>query len=210
MHKLYTAITFIFFISNAFCQKDFEGIIHYDLSFKDKTGEMTAEQSLQFMGTKQTYYIKGNKYKSEMNGLLKLTQYYTGRDTLYNKMEGFNGLLYIDSKSNSEKIISSKIEDNNDKIGNYDCKVLDIKTDKGIIKYYFNDKIKVNPDLYKEHNYGLWYFCLEETDGALPLKMLSDDKDGLLVITINDIINKKLSEEIFIIPKGMPIMKSPN
>jgi hypothetical protein len=210
MHKIPTIILSIFFVLNLFTQNDFEGVIHYNLSFEDKTGEMTTEQSLKFMGTKQTYYIKGNKYKSVMNGLLNLTQYYTGKDTLYNQMNGFDGLLYVDAKKSNENVLSYKITNNQDVIGKYECKVLEIMTDKGITKYYYNDKVRVDPSLFINHNYGLWYFCLEQTNGALPLKMVSDSKEGILIITLDELISKELSDDIFEIPKDIPIVKSPD
>ncbi|WP_170064482.1 hypothetical protein, partial [Polaribacter glomeratus] len=62
-------------------QENFEGILKFKIEFQDKTGEMTDEQSKQFVGNKQTYYIKGKKYKSELNGMLKMTTYHEGKDT---------------------------------------------------------------------------------------------------------------------------------
>lgn len=66
-------------------QDNFEGIIKFKLEYKDKTGEMSDDQLKQYIGSEQTYYLKNEKYKSELNGLLKMTTFYNGNDTLFLK-----------------------------------------------------------------------------------------------------------------------------
>ncbi len=206
--KLLKIFFFLFTIAVS-SQTNFEGVIRYNLRFQDKTGDMSDEEAVQFMGNKQTYYIKGNKYKSAMNGMLKVTQYYTGRDTLYNQMMGVNGLLYNDAKQKTEEVISANIKKNQVNVAGYSCDLLEIRTDGGTTLYYYNDAVKVNPEDYKNHEYGLWYFCLKKTGGALPLKLISDVSDIKLSIEAITVEKKKLSDAIFEIPKGLPIVKSP-
>lgn len=202
-------ILFMFSITFLSAQEHFEGIITYDLKFQDKTGEMNDQEASQFMGNEQVYYIKGNKYKSLMNGMLKVTQYYTGKDTLYNQMIGINGLMYIDARANSEKVISFQIIKNQLNVAGYSCDLLEIKTNEGTTLYYYNQEIRVNPQDYKNHKYGLWYYCLEKTNGALPIKMITDVSDVKLSLEAKAIEIKNLEDAVFAIPKGIPIIKSP-
>ncbi|MEX0313649.1 MAG: DUF4412 domain-containing protein [Allomuricauda sp.] len=209
MKNKYLAVLLVLFTITVSAQTNFEGVIKYNLEFQDKTGEMSSDETLEFMGDQQTYYIKGNKYKSAMNGMLKVTQYYTGRDTLYNKMLGVNGLMYIDAKQRTEQVLSADIKENQLSVAGYSCDLLEIKTNEGTTLYYYNEAVKVNPEDYKNHQYGLWHYCLEKTGGALPLKMITDVADVKLSIEAKIIETKNLDDSIFEIPKGLPIVKSP-
>ncbi len=205
----YLAVLFVWFTITISGQTNFEGIIKYDLAFHDKTGKMDDDQAKQFMGSEQTYYIKGNKYKSSMNGMLKVTQYYTGRDTLYNQMLGVNSLMFIDAKQKNEEVLSIDIKKNQLNVAGYTCDLLEIKTNKGTMQYYYNESIKVTPEDYKNHKYGLWFYCLEKTGGALPLKMVTDVTSLKLSIEAKSVEIKNLDNSIFEIPKNLPLVESP-
>ena len=210
--KTLVKLSLVFLLFNSLlieAQSTFEGVIKYDMVFKDKTGEMSDEEAVEFMGDKQTYYILGNKYKSKNNGMLEFTQYYTGKDTLYYKMQGIAGLMYVDTKEQKEEILSFSIKENQLEVAGYSCDLLEVKTNEGSTLYYFNKAIRVDPEMYKNHQYGLWYFCLEKAGGALPLKLIADVEDTNLSIEAQEIELKDLDASIFEIPKGLPIVKSP-
>ena len=80
----------------------FEGKIIYDMKFIDKTGEMSKKEAKMFMGDKQIYTYKNGKYKSETNGMMKTTQIYLGKDTIYNHIKGMKNVLWIDATENSQ------------------------------------------------------------------------------------------------------------
>lgn len=187
----------------------FEGVITYDNLLIDKTGKMNPNQTKKYIGDKQVYYIDKGKYKSVLNGLLEITQYYTGKDTVYTKMKNVNTLMYTNTKENKEKIISSSIEKDITKINKFNCHVLKIRTSEGYVNYYFNDSIKIDYKLFEGHRYGLWYYCLKKTNGALPLKWVTVNSQIDLTITANEILRKELDEQIFNLPKGLPLVKSP-
>ena len=144
-----------------------------------------------------------------MNGLLEVTQFYTGRDTLYSTMKGVNAIMYEDAKYEKEKVVSSAVRKNVLTILGYSCDVLEIKTNDGIMKYYFNQSVKVDKSLYKNHKKGLWYFCLDKTNGALPLKWITETSDLKLSIKAKEINSKILDNTIFKLPENLPIVKSP-
>jgi hypothetical protein len=191
---------------STFSQEYFEGILKFKSEFRDKTGQMTDEEAKQFLGTEITYYLKGDHYNSSMNGFLQMKTYYNGRDTIYLNMQGNNNLLYTLSSEEEEKIISYEFKETDAVILGYKCELLEVKTNKGFHKYYFNRNIKLNPEDYKNHKAGLWHFFLEKTGGAISLKTSGDLKDSYNAIEVISIEKKQLDESIFKKP-NLPIVK---
>lgn len=192
---------------NLTSQANFEGKIVYDLKFEDRTGQMTQEQVVSFMGTEQIYSIKGAKYKSELNGMLKLTQYFVGNDTLFNQMVGMDGIMWINVKENPDSLISYEITKNALEVNGISCDHLKIVSKEGITSYYFNTKYSVDPKNFENHEYGFWKFCIEKTK-SLPLKSISDTKSVYFEITAKEIIEMNIDEKVFKIPL-LPRIESP-
>lgn len=203
-------ITLSFFsVCKVYSQKNlFQGIIIYDMDYSDKTGQMDEVQSEQYLGNEQKYFIRESQYKSVMNGLLNVTQLYTGKDTLYSTIKGTDTILYIDTKFQKEKVISSIIKKNQLSVLGYNCNSLELTTSDGIIKYYFNEALRIDKDLYVNHKKGFWYFCLDKTNGALPIKCVTETSDFKLIITAKKIDIKDLDDSDFELPKNLPIIKS--
>ncbi|MCH2032050.1 MAG: DUF4412 domain-containing protein [Tenacibaculum sp.] len=196
-------------VNSIVAQKSFEGVITYKLSFHDKTGEMSDEEAAQFMGSEQVYYIKGNKYKSVMNGMLSMSQYYTGKDSIYTRMATGNNLMYLKSDEQKEEVLSMKEKKSAAKIMGKNCDLLDITTNEGTTQYYFTSDFKVNSEDYKNHKYGLWYYCLDKANGSLPVKLIMDTEELKLTIEAVKVETKELDDAIFELPKGMNIIKMP-
>ncbi len=213
---LLSSCLFLFFVSCSTTQKtsqtkeenssnSFEGTITYDLVMEDKTGEMTSEQMKNFMGNEQIYMIKGNKYKTKMNGVLEMTQYYIGGDTLYNHL-GEN-LLWIDSTKNPDELINFEIKENVEKVNGIPCDLLTIQSKKETTHYYFNRSYGINPTDYVKHEYGFWKFCIEKTQ-SMPLKIINDSEDLHLEMVAKQIAPMKIDESEFILP-DLPRLESP-
>lgn len=185
----------------------FEGKIIYDLIVKDKTGKTPKAQMAMVMGTEQVYTIKGNKYKSETNGMMKMTQYYTGNDSLFNQIHGVDKLLFVDVKTNFDEMLSYEITENAETIAGIACDLLTIKSKGGTIQYFYNKKYAVDPRHFAEHEYGFWKFCIEKTQ-ALPLKCISDNDDALYMeATAKEIVAMKVADSVFELP-ALPRAKS--
>lgn len=198
----------MFLIAHGQNSNSFEGIIKYKLKFQDKTGEMSDEDGKMFMGDEQIYYIKENKYRSEMNGMMKMTQIYSGNDTLYSLMGGIDAVLFNLAIENPDSLISYKIEDSKEKIKGLKCKVLKIIADNGTVDYYFNPIIAIASDAYKNHKYGFWKLSLEVTNGALPLKLIADYGDVKIETVAKKITPQALNDNLFIVP-NLPRVKNP-
>ena len=177
----------------------FEGQITYALSIVDKSGEMTEDETKMFMGDKQIYTMKENKYRSEMNGVLNMTQIYLGQDTIYSQMLGAEAVYWIDATSNTDRMIDYKIERSVETIAGVDCDLLIINSEEGTTKYYFNNEYYSNAKNFKHHKYGFWNFCMEKTN-AIPLKTTIESKDMFIEATATNINEAKVSDEAFIVP----------
>lgn len=199
MKKLFI---FLFFTANIlFAQDDFEGVLKFKIDFKDKTGRMSDEENKQFMGTELMYYVKKNKYKTTLNGLLNITQYYDGKDSLFTKMSVNDKLMYKLASENDEKIISHSFEETDYKILDLKCELLVVKTDKGIHKYYFNSTIRNNPKYYQNHKYGLYNFLSKITKGAIALRSEVDIDKLYSSTELISVDRKKLNDSIFVRPR---------
>ena len=177
----------------------FEGQITYSLSIVDKTGEMTEDEAMLFMGDEQVYTMKDNKYRSEMNGVLKMTQIYLGQDTIYSQMNGANAVYWIDATNNSDQLIDYTIERGVETVAGVECDLLTINSDEGTTKYYYSKDYYSNAKNFKRHKYGFWNFCMEKTN-AIPLKSSIESKDMFIEVTAKTINVSKVSDEAFIIP----------
>ncbi|WP_299673361.1 hypothetical protein [uncultured Tenacibaculum sp.] len=204
MKKLFI---FLFFVANIVtAQNDFEGVLKFKLDFKDKTGEMSEDEVKYFMGTEQTYFLKGKKYRSSFNGAFKMNTYHEGKDTLFTKMAISENLMYSLTNIAEEKILSHKFEKTDVKILNYQCELLIVKTNKGIHKYYYSPELRTKPEYYKNHKSGLWHFFTEKTNGALSIKAISDLDDSYSCIELISVERKSLNDNIFEKP-NLPIVK---
>ena len=202
-------ILFLLFVSfTTFSQEYFEGVLKFKVKFHDKTGQMSDQEQEEIMGTEQTYYLKEKKYKSELNGKLKLTTYHEGKDTLFAKMNGINSLMYSLTNLDEEKVISYEFKKTEKIILGYKCELLEVITNKGFHQYFFNRRLKSHPDNFKDHKMGLWNFFSDKTDGSLSLISINEIENFKSSIELISIDKKKLNDSIFIKP-NLPIIKMP-
>ncbi len=201
------AISFLLLQFTLQAQDNFEGIIKFKVEFKDKTGEMSDENMKQFMGNEQTYYLKKEKYKSELNGLLKMTTFYNGNDTLFMKTAMTKSLMYAKvTEEEEEKVISHKFTDITETIAGVKCKLVIVKTTKGTHKYYYSNDVRIDPKYYKNHKMGLWNYFMKITNGGISIRSITDVEDSYSKIEAVFIERKTLDDKIFIRP-NLPITK---
>jgi hypothetical protein len=187
----------------------FEGRIEYNMAFKDKAGAMSDAQSANLLGTAQIYQIKGNKYRSEMNGMLKATQIYKGTDTLFNVMEGVKAVLFVLATNLTDSVLSYSIKPSGEAIAGLPCELLELQTKEGMIQYWYNKSIRINPSDYQNHAYGFWNVLLKLTDGALPLQSITDNKKMRFEMRAVALSAEPVSDAVFLLPPGLPLVKSP-
>lgn len=179
--------------------KYFEGQITYELTYAPKTANLTKEQAVIFFGDIQVYTIKGDKYKNEMNGKLKMSQYYLGNDTLFITTTQSNELLWVDATRLNDEVLKKELSRNVEIINGITCDLLTITSEKGSFKYYFNSSFKINEQYFKNHKVGFWDICTAETK-SLMLKSILDTENEYIELVATDIQNKTVDETAFDLP----------
>ena len=208
MNKLLVFALITFSTLTVFGQ-NFEGKITYSNTYKNKNPQMTDQQWLSMMGGTQEYYIKGGNYKSVTNGTLMQWQLYVNSENkLYSKMSNSETVFWNDGLTNTDSIISIKLNKNVIKILGYECDELILTCKSGIQKYYFNSTLKVDVSLFENHKFGNWYDFLKESN-SLPLKMIIDNAQFTMENIATEVKEMKLNEKDFQLPENTKTAKSP-
>lgn len=200
-----------FFLVNALFvhAQSFEGKVIYKNEHKSKLPQYSDAQLDHILGDKQEYYIKGNNYKSIFNGNYIRSHLYVGKENKAYTHYAQSDTLYIeDCGKNRDSIISFEILKNQDTIMGIACDMLVIKKASGFIKkVFFNSNYyKINPELFKLHTYGNWYFTLSKIQ-AVSLKSIVETAEYTLIVTAQEIIPMKLDETLFTLPQNQPVKK---
>ncbi len=186
----------------------FEGEVIYENSYTSKIPSISSEELSNMMGTTYEYYIKNDKYKSVTNGnFAQMQVYIPSENRLYSKLSVSDTLHWSDGNNNMDEAISYEIKKNQAEILGYKCNALIVLTKTGKSTYYFSKKIKVDPELYKNHRYGNWNLIMAQTK-SLPLKIETEKPQFTMVSTAVEITEMELEDSFFILP-NVPIKKSP-
>jgi hypothetical protein len=181
--------------------QSFEGKIIYQNTYESKTPNVGNGQLNLLMGTLQEYVIKGGNYKSTFNGQFNQFQLYRSiENKLYNKFSNAEALFWSDGAIEGEKVIDLNIIKNKETILGMSCDELTMKTIKGVYIYYYNAKYSINPDLYKGHFFGNWYFYVKESK-AVPLRIIMDTPEFKSISTAIKIEEHKVEDTYFELPK---------
>ena len=185
-------------LSSYFLQsQDFEGMLVYSVNYESKSSDVTSDQLNSLMGTKQWYAIKGGNYKSVFNGnFIKLQIYRSDENRNYSLTAKSDILYYEDYSENKDKALSYEIKKNQDTIMGVPCDLIIVKAEKSKTSYYFNSSYKVNPELFKGHNYGNWYYMVSKTE-ALPLKTIMETEQFIMTSIATEVKPMQLKDNVF-------------
>jgi hypothetical protein len=180
--------------------QSFEGTIVFANSFESKSPALKAEQLSAMMGTVQTYYIKGGKYRSDFNGAFIKTQVFDNAENRSYALTGMSDSLYWeDYGKNKEVAIKYEIEKNKETIMGVVCDLLIVHTSTSTSYYYYNKKYPIDPALYTRHAYGNWYYVISKTK-SLPLKTVYENEQFIFTSTATKITPMTLDNHLFVIP----------
>lgn len=175
----------------------FEGKIRFTNSYKSKSPQLKDEQLESMMGTIQDYYIKGGDYKSITNGsYLKMQLYRSTENRGYILTSKSDSLYWEDYSKNKDVVTKFDVKKGKETIMGVLCDVLIIYTLKSKASYYYSSKYGVNPDLYKQHAYGNWYYIVSKIK-ALPLKTVYESERFTFTSIAVNIIPMKLEAKVF-------------
>ena len=210
MISRFISFSFLFtcIISNSFAQL-FEGQITYQTSYKSKIPNLTDEQFTSMMGTTMEYFVKEGNYKTTTDGTFFQWQLYINKDNkLYTKMSNSPAVLWNDGAVNSDEVLKAEVNKGVITILGNLCDELVLTCKSGIQKYYFNPKLKVDPNLYALHKYGNWNEIISRCN-SLPLKMIVDNPQFTLECEATAITPTKLEGSLFVLPADSKLEQSP-
>lgn len=189
--------------------QNFEGKVIYKNQYKSKIANVTNEQFTSMMGTTQEYLIKEGNYKSLTNGTFFQWQLYINNDNrLYNKMTNSPTILWNDGGINADEIVKTEINKGVIEILGQMCDELILTCKSGIQKYYFSNKLRVDPKLFEKHKFGNWNEVMTKTN-SLPLKMIINSPQFTLECLAIEIVPMKLDDKTFTLPVDSKVEKSP-
>ena len=197
-----------FFTFQLIYAQSFEGIVSYDVLVKSK-GEDTPNQMMSnMMGTKWTYYYKGQNYRTTTNGVLVKEQIYDPlKQKLFTLMS--NEWLWNDVTVLSNPVLSWQITENAMEVFGLPCNELYMETQSGIHRYYYNATYTLPKSGFENHHYGNWSDFISKT-GALPLKSITESNGFIFEVTVTEIdTTTALSDSIFFLPQNVKVRKSP-
>ena len=188
--------------------KYFEGIIKYKFlmddvrELTDKEIESQLKQMEAFMGRHMTYYIKGAKSKTVIDGpMMKLTTYTDETDSMYTYSPDLGELSKVSTYDNwnytYDTIVTSKAIKT---INGIVCDLISLKSDEYTWDYYYSEKLKVNPDYFKHSKGGFWDKAIEIT-GSMPMRFEGKVPGSYIYMEVEDILEQSLEDSIFEIPK---------
>jgi hypothetical protein len=200
-------LSFLLVLSNAYSQ-NFEGEIIYSNHFTSKTKNFTDEQLEAMIGSRQEYLIKGESYKSFLNGQSVTMQQYDYRtNRIYNKTPKSDTLYWFDASTNSDKVVSFELKKNAEKVLGNLCDVIIMKTQTGTTKIFYSSRYKIDSKIYENHHYSNWAFYVEKTQ-SLPLKTIVETNSFRMESTATEIKTLELGAVYFNIDSKTPIKKS--
>tara|TARA_R110000782_G_scaffold94646_2_gene178478 strand:- start:505 stop:1140 length:636 start_codon:yes stop_codon:yes gene_type:complete len=196
-----TALLLILLVTSNIYSQSFEGKVIYQNTYESKTPNVSNEQLNLLMGTLQEYVIKEGDYKSIFNGQFNQFQLYrSDKNKLYNKFSNAEALFWSDGAIDGEKVVDLNIIKNKETVLGINCDELTMKTTKGVYVYYYNAKYSINPEFYKGHLFGNWYFYVKESK-AVPLKIIMDTPEFKSTSTAIKIEEYKVDSAYFELPK---------
>jgi len=212
-------LTFLLLGKNTYAQKDFEGIITFNIESQSNGPQ------------KMKYYVKGNKVRMEMDmpgmaaGMSPTMIFDNGTNKMYTLISQMKSYMEIpinmDEKNDNQ---NDKMDDNDrpvktgktDKIAGVECEQWIIKNPEGETELW-NAKgfgnflfVQNNAFMKRNSNRPQWVKDIME-EGFFPFRIISKDPNGNveMKMEVTDVQRKNLSSSMFEIPSGYKKMNIP-
>jgi hypothetical protein len=161
-----------------------------------------------FAGSQSEFYFKNGNYKQIFNGeYMKMNIRKMKENRVYVKYSVNDTLFWWDGSIKNEAVVSSGIKDTSMKILKYKCKVFEITSNRlsgqphSNRKYFFSPELSIDPEWYNHCEYGsenLKFSAMK----ALPLKIVFETGDGIMIMTAIKVTRKKLEDSFFDLPEN--------
>jgi len=199
-------IYLIAFIPNGKAQSNyFEGTIHYKISY---TGDSASiETYKKIMGTQSEYIFKEGNYKESFISSANFTAYYNKEENKNCFKTGDNDTIKCYSGNGKvEKILNIyKKAGKEENILGLNCKILTMTKDwGGMVTYYYNETIRVNPLWFSKNYFGSFNVLYRNTK-SIPLKIVYNYLSCVVTLEATSIEPGKVNESAFKLPADFVI-----
>lgn len=186
----------------------FEGQITYSVEYIPKNGRVNIDSIRESgYGSIKKYFIKDRHYKLTYYKESKETYTYIYQEAskrMYDIHADKNYILYRDTRNPNYNLHSSKIyKDSTKRILDFDCFMVEYDSEFGFTKTYYSDDVKINPESYRGHEIGNWYYKLKEVDGCIMLMNRTEHEDYIEIERAIEVKEFEIDSNQFTIPKNM-------
>jgi len=202
MERIYLALVFLilFDIANA---QDFCGVIRYKYTYYRGKSNKDVTNKIDDVKTEE-FFICGNKFKICFDG--RVEDILIGDSSTYFMFYRDSTVRYVkaDTAYGQPPPHYGEIKDVIYKGKRY--KLIEEKSKKQSLSYYFNDDVKINPELFRNVEMFHWNKYFAATNGSL--RLLSENKTGRLTSVSEAIEIKKMAlQDIdFALPPGFKLV----
>lgn len=195
--------------TEAISKNGFSGQIRYAILYESKNPFITVKELEQKYGTEATLYLQNNNYKIVYNGSYTKSLLYIGKESmqLVSFLE-YDTLISKNSLKNNADLNRMSFRNSETIILGRKCKELSLENDCGVIRYYYDPKIKCKEFKSKCHYLNIFnsYFRYAK---APFLKLEYDGPEFKRTMIAVEIQRTTLDENIFKDAKIMAFIKKP-
>ncbi len=177
--------------------QNFEGKIVYKNSYKSKVPNFSDEQFTTAAGVHVDYYIKGNNYMCTFDGTYMKGMTYIGAENKGFTYLGISDSVYWEDYSvYNDTATGYEIKKDAAYVMGLLCDAIIVTSHKGKVTSYYNKKYGIDPEVYKNHANGHWYYIISKIK-AVPIKTITENDMFIVTSTAVSITPGKLSSKLF-------------
>ena len=197
------------FICIAGIAQNFEGKLKYQNTYKSKIPNVTDDALSQMMGSSLEYHFKDGNYRINTNGTVLQWQLYRLEDSrVYTKFSNSASILWNDVTTNPDEVLKTELNKNVVEVLGYKCDELILTCKSGVQKYYFNSKLKIDPNVFEKHKFGNLAEYASKSR-ALPLKIVIDNVQFTMESVAASVDEQKVDDGLFALPNNATLEKNP-
>ncbi len=148
----------------------FSGTVDYAYSFSSDS--LNADSITRQRPVKSRFNYDTTGYQSVFFGPDTTKYYYSGIRNRCISQNGNAGKYQCEDYGIlTDRVISTRVYDTEEKILGYDCRVLEIQKENSLVKYYISTTLKIAPATYVNHRSYNWDTYGKEANGGLILKL---------------------------------------
>jgi hypothetical protein len=202
-------ILFFMFIPLFVCSQNghFEGVIYYNCKFETSDPDLDLKPYKDFYGTSAIIFIRQGQYRQVYENVttgIEFVEYDYKTNFYFYKMAGIDTLFYVDCSEPEHHYKATKI-DSMVSVLNYDCKQLNLFDGEKEMKFYYTEKLPLEPQYYKKHKMGGYNLISEKARSVYLLSVIYFKRFNFTMVA-EKVTKKTLDDKVFALP-DLPVQQ---